>query len=108
MARGIRADLQIRFGINTGHCTVGVFGRDVLRACKVVGSAMSIAARLQAESPPGFILCGYRTYALVRDRVGTRAREPLVVKGAAQPSEAWELLHLVEAAASPDRGPPQS
>ena len=79
----------------------------MLRAYKVVGFAVNIAARLQAEALPGSILCGYRTYALVQDRVRSRAREPLVLKGAARPTDAWELLDLVEAA-SPDRGPPPS
>jgi adenylate cyclase len=90
--RGIPADLQIRIGINAGHCTVGVFGSDILRAYKVVGFAVNIAARLQTEAAPGTILCGYRTYALVRDRVQGEQREPLSVKGAARPVEAWEIL----------------
>lgn len=45
--RGIPADLAIRVGINTGHCTVGVFGSEVLRAYKAVGFPINVAARLQ-------------------------------------------------------------
>jgi adenylate cyclase len=96
--RGIPADLQIRVGINTGHCTVGVFGSDVMRAYKAVGFAVNIASRLQAEAESGSILCGFRTHALVHDRVRAVAREPLVVKGAARPIEAWEILELLETA----------
>jgi adenylate cyclase len=92
--RGIPADLQIRVGINAGHCTVGVFGSDVLRAYKVVGFAVNVAARLQTEAQPGTILCGYRTYAHVKDRVQAEAREPLAVKGAARPVEAWEIVRI--------------
>jgi adenylate cyclase len=92
--RGIPADLQIRVGVNAGHCTVGVFGSDVLRAYKVVGFAVNVAARLQTEAQPGTILCGYRTYAHVKDRVRAEAREPLSVKGAARPVEAFEILGL--------------
>jgi class 3 adenylate cyclase len=94
--RGIPADLQIRVGVNAGHCTVGVFGSDVLRAYKVVGFAVNVAARLQTEAQPGTILCGYRTYAHVKDRVRAEAREPLAVKGAARPVEAWEIIELAE------------
>jgi adenylate cyclase len=94
--RGIPANLQIRVGVNAGHCTVGVFGSDVLRAYKVVGFAVNVAARLQTEAQPGAILCGYRTYAHVKDRVKAEAREPLSVKGAARPVEAWEILDLAE------------
>jgi adenylate cyclase len=92
--RGIPADLQIRVGINAGQCMVGVFGSDVLRAYKIVGFAVNIAARLQTEAAPGTILAGYRTYALVRDQVRAERQEPLTLKGAARPVEAWEILGL--------------
>jgi adenylate cyclase len=95
-ARGIPADLRIRVGVNTGHCTVGVFGSDLLRAYKAVGFAVNVTARLQTEADPGTILCGFRTYALVKDRVRAEPREPLSVKGAARPVEAWEILELVD------------
>jgi adenylate cyclase len=97
--RGIPADLQIRVGVNAGHCTVGVFGSDVLRAYKVVGFPVNVAARLQTEATPGTILCGYRTYARVRDRVRAAERAPLTIKGAARPVEAWEILELAEGGA---------
>jgi adenylate cyclase len=93
--RGIPADLQIRIGVNAGHCMVGLFGSDVLRAYKIVGFAVNIAARLQTEAAPGTILSGYRTYALVRDRVRAERQEALTVKGSARPVEAWEILALV-------------
>jgi adenylate cyclase len=92
--RGIPADLQIRVGINTGHCTIGIFGSDLMRAYKAVGFTVNIAARLQSEADPGSILCGFRTYALIEDRVEAVRREPLMVKGATRPIEAWEILDL--------------
>jgi adenylate cyclase len=95
--RGIPADLRVRVGVNTGHCTVGVFGSDVLRAYKAVGFAVNVAARLQSEAEPGTVLAGFRTYALVKDRVRAEQREPLLLKGAARPVEAWEILGLVDA-----------
>ena len=96
-ARGIPADLQIRVGINTGHCTVGVFGSDLMRAYKAIGFTVNIAARLQSEADPGSILCGFRTYALAEDLVRAVRREPLTLKGAARPVETWEILELLEA-----------
>jgi class 3 adenylate cyclase len=94
--RGIPADLRIRVGVNTGRCTVGVFGSDVLRAYKAVGFAVNVAARLQAAADPGSVLVGFRTYALVKDRVRAQQREPLTIKGAARPVETWEILGLDE------------
>jgi adenylate cyclase len=94
--RGIPADLRVRVGVNTGHCTVGVFGSDILRAYKAVGFAVNVAARLQSEADPGTVLAGFRTYALVKDRVTAEQREPLMLKGAARPVEAWEILGLLD------------
>lgn len=94
--RGIPADLRVRVGINTGHCMVGVFGSDVMRAYKAVGFAVNVAARLQSEAEPGTVLAGFRTYALIKDRVVAEEREPLTLKGAARPVEAWEILGLVD------------
>jgi adenylate cyclase len=99
--RGIPADLQVRVGINTGYCTVGVFGSEVMRAYKAVGFLVNVAARLQTAADPGGILCGFRTYALVKDRVRAEPKEPLKVKGAARPVEAWEILELTAPPGSP-------
>ena len=90
--RGIPADLRVRVGVNTGHCTVGVFGSDVLRAYTAVGFAVNVAARLQVEAEPGTVLAGFRTYALVKDRVNAEQRAPMTLKGAARPVEAWSIL----------------
>jgi adenylate cyclase len=94
--RGIPADLRVRVGVNTGHCTVGVFGSDIMRAYKAVGFPVNVAARLQSEAEPGTVLVGFRTYALVKDRVEAEQRELLRVRGAARPVEAWEITALVE------------
>jgi class 3 adenylate cyclase len=75
---------------------VGVFGSEVMRAYKAVGFAVNVAARLQAAADPGSILCGFRTYALVRERVHAVPREPLRVKGASRPVEAWEIVDVLE------------
>jgi class 3 adenylate cyclase len=94
--RGIPADPDIRVGVNTAHCTVGVFGSEVMRAYKAVGFAVNVAARLQTAADPGSILCGFRTYALVKDRVRAKERGALSVKGAMRPVEAWEIVSLIE------------
>lgn len=82
--------------MNTGRCIVGVFGSDILRAYKAVGFAVNVAARLQTAVEPGTILAWFRTYSLVKDRVRAEPREPLTLKGAARPVEAWEILGPAE------------
>lgn len=78
------------------QCTVGVFGSDVMRAYKAVGFGVNVAARLQTAADPGSILCGFRTYALVKERVTAEERGALSVKGAARPVEAWETTGVLE------------
>jgi adenylate cyclase len=94
--QGIPADVKIRVGVNTAHCTVGVFGSEAMRRYMAVGFAVNVAARLEVAADPGSVLCGFRTYALVKDRVKAESRGELTVKGARRPVEAWEILDLAE------------
>ena len=97
--QGIPADLKIRVGVNTAHCTVGVFGSEAMRRYMAVGFAVNVAARLETAAEPGSVLCGFRTYALVKDRVKAESRGELTVKGARRPVEAWEITDLTEGSA---------
>jgi class 3 adenylate cyclase len=56
---------------------------------------VNVAARLEVAADPGSVLCGFRTYALVKDHVKAESRGELTVKGARRPVEAWEILDLV-------------
>ncbi len=97
--------LEVRIGIEAGEVVV-----DSAESTFATGEAVNIAARLQTEAQPGTILCGYRTYAPIRDRVRAEQRPPLLVKGAARPVEAWEILDRLPDAALPTTqesvGPP--
>ena len=42
------------------------------------------------------MLCGFRTYALVKERVKAEGRGELTVKGARRPVEAWEIVGILE------------
>jgi class 3 adenylate cyclase len=94
--RGIPHRLDVRVGMNTGYCTVGVFGSDLLQVCTANGTPVNIAARLQTEADVGEILCGFSTYALVADRVLAEARAPVLLHGIARPVEAYTILGLVD------------
>jgi adenylate cyclase len=94
--RGVPYRLDVHVGINTGYCTVGVFGSDFLQVYTANGTPVNIAARLEAEAQAGEILCGFSTYALVADRVRAEARPPLLLHGIARPVEAYTILGLVD------------
>ena len=98
--RGIPADLRVRVGVNTGTCTVGMYGSDVLRSYTAIGFAVNVAARLQVAAEPGTVVAGFRTYALVKDRVEAEALEPLLLKGASRPVEAWRISGLRDGASA--------
>jgi signal transduction histidine kinase/class 3 adenylate cyclase/CheY-like chemotaxis protein len=90
--RGVDRDLDLRIGINTGHCTLGVFGSEVQQSYTAIGTPVNVAARLQTEASPGSILCGFPTYALVQDQIRARACGLLALRGVARPIDTYEIL----------------
>jgi class 3 adenylate cyclase/tetratricopeptide (TPR) repeat protein len=78
--------VEARIGLNSGEVVTGTDER------LVTGDAVNVAARLEQAAQPGEILIGAGTLALVRDAVETEAREPLELKGKADPVAAYRLL----------------
>ncbi|MEE9512952.1 MAG: ATP-binding protein [Anaerolineales bacterium] len=99
--QGLSGDLSLRIGINTGYCTVGVFGRDLLKNYAALGTPVNVAARLQAEASAGAILCGFPSYAVVQERVRAKACGALSLRGISHPVEAYEILELLDEEAGP-------
>ena len=66
----------------------------LLRSYTAVGSPVNIAARLQSECAAGDTLCGFSTYALLRDAVEGEPLGALHLKGVAHPVEAWRVRAL--------------
>ena len=85
--RGI--SIQIRTGINTGEV---VAGDPEAGTTLVTGDTVNTAARLEQAAPPGEILIGRLTHALVRDAIDAETLEPVVAKGKAEAVAAWRLV----------------
>ena len=64
---GLKKDLEIRVGINTGYCTVGNFGSEDRLDYTVVGAAVNLASRLESAATPSGILVSEETYFQVKD-----------------------------------------
>jgi len=84
--------LRVRVGLNTGSAvtrdvSVGGSATDYT----ALGDAVNVAARLQAEAAPNTVLIGATTYAFVRHSVNATPRGPLVLKGKANPIQAYEV-----------------
>ena len=89
--RGVAQGVHVRVGIDTGYCTVGVFGSDLLECYTAQGVTVNTAARLQATAAPGEILCSFATQALLNDRMRTAPRGALTLRGIARPVETFAL-----------------
>jgi class 3 adenylate cyclase len=78
---GIIEDAQARVGINTGTVSVGTFGSKIRATYTGIGLQTNIAARVQAEAPPGGILLSNTSWHLVKDTVTCEPRGEVMVKG---------------------------
>jgi AAA ATPase domain/Adenylate and Guanylate cyclase catalytic domain len=74
--------------VNTGEVVAGE-GETL-----VTGDAVNVAARLEQAAPPGDVLIGAATLALVRDAVVVEDLEPLEVKGKRDPVPAFRLVSI--------------
>lgn len=77
--------LELRVGLNTGCCSVGVFGSDTHRTYAAIGLPTNVAARLESAAAPGEVLASPSTLALLADRVASSSRGELMLKGVAAP-----------------------
>src|SRR6516165_9161722 len=95
-ASGIEKPPRCRTGINTGFCTVGIFGSEDRMDYTIIGSGVNLACRLEQIAPPGGILISYETYALVKEEVCCEERGLINVKGISQPVAAYEVIDVYD------------
>ncbi|MGD9196263.1 MAG: adenylate/guanylate cyclase domain-containing protein [Methyloceanibacter sp.] len=91
-AAGRQRPFHVRMGITSGYCNVGNFGSDAQMSYTIIGRQVNLASRLESESPPDQILISNSTWALVKSRVSCARKEPVVVKGFAEPIEAYQVI----------------
>jgi predicted ATPase len=83
--------LENRIGVNTGQV---VAGDAAARQRLATGDAVNVAARLEQAAPPGEVLIGETTFALVKDAVSAEPVEPLELKGKAERVAAYRLTGI--------------
>ena len=79
-------DFAVRVGINTGDV---VLGGGAEADHTAMGHAVNVAARLEQAAPPGRLLIGERTGALVRGRFEVQPQALLHVKGVSEPVKSY-------------------
>jgi class 3 adenylate cyclase len=82
--------LGIGVGLASGHVAVGIIGSASRLEYTAVGAAVNLASRLCELAPDGEILVDQRTVELAGE-AGLAARDPLQVKGFAEPVPLFAL-----------------
>lgn len=88
---GLFEPLEIRIGINSGHCTVGNFGSSERIDYTIIGTPVNVAARLQEACPPNGILVSRSTKALTEASFSFGEAKTLELKGIARPVVAFPI-----------------
>lgn len=89
-ARGIA--LRGRAGVNTGVVIAGAIGSGRVRDYTVMGSAVNLAARLEAAAQPGEVWVGPETFRAVRHRLAFETTEELTIDGFPDVTRAFRLV----------------
>jgi class 3 adenylate cyclase len=88
---GLKEDLKIRIGINTGICTVGNFGSEDRLDYTAMGATVNLASRLEMLSKPGCINVSEETKLLVETYFKFGEPKEAQVKGFLRKIKFFEL-----------------
>ena len=90
--RAVFPALQIRVGLDSGHCMVHAVQAGNLLALDATGSAAHLAARIQAAAGPGECWISEATRALAGEGTTTKPLGDVVLKGQRAPVRLHRLL----------------
>ena len=82
--------MALRIGVNTGPVLLGQVG--TTGEFTAIGDAVNLASRLEHAATTGSVLISHDTYRHVRGVFDVQPREPLTVKGKAEPVQTYVVL----------------
>jgi adenylate cyclase len=86
--------IDVGIGVHSGAAIAGNLGSERRMEYAVVGDEVSLAQRLEASAEAGQILLTQATFERVRERVESRERAPMQIKGRAAPIWTYEVIGL--------------
>jgi ABC-type oligopeptide transport system substrate-binding subunit/class 3 adenylate cyclase/ribosomal protein L40E len=92
--RSIVDDFKMRIGINTGNVVIGEIGTDMHVEYLAIGDAVNVAARLQSAAEPGKVIVSEACARLVSAEFNLKDLGKIMVKGKAEPLQAFELISV--------------
>ncbi|MEP6661029.1 MAG: adenylate/guanylate cyclase domain-containing protein [Acidimicrobiales bacterium] len=88
-------NLKVRIGIHTGLAVISDMGSGTwARPGDIVGETPNLAARVQAEAPPGMVLISADTLRLVHRRVDVAPLGARTLRGINRPVELFRVLSV--------------
>lgn len=91
--------LKGRAGVNTGIVIAGAIGSGRVREYTVMGSAVNLAARLEAAAEPGEVWVGPETYEATRHRALYETVGGVALEGFPNVTEVYKLVSASESGA---------
>mgnify|MGYP001262532456 CR=1 FL=1 len=88
---GLKEDLRIRIGVNTGYCTVGNFGSDHRLDYTAVGGAVNLASRLEGAAEPDSILVSQETFLLLKESFAFYEPKNVEIKGLGREVQCYQV-----------------
>ena len=89
--------LKGRAGINTGTVIAGTVGTRRVKDYTVMGSAVNLAARLEAAASPGEVWVGEETFEATRHRLYYAPSPPLTLRGFPEVTRAYHFTERMHA-----------
>ncbi|MCU1282517.1 MAG: adenylate/guanylate cyclase, partial [bacterium] len=93
--RATGREVAMRIGVNLGSVVRGDIGSSLVRRVyTVIGDVVNRAQRFDANAPKGGILVGEKTFHATADYIDYEARPGMMLKGVAQPVNAYVALRM--------------
>ena len=93
---GILTDLKVRIAINTGYCTLGIFGTEDFKEYTVIGEPVNLAFRLCEVAGENEIFTTSYVYSMLEDLLEVEKIPKVLLKGIEREPDIYRVCKLKE------------